>query len=146
MSSMRPAAAAFSEIRPSCGLRRSAMSSFASTFRRVVTPGARCFGIAVGDVEDAVDAVAHDQVVLLRLDVDVARAVLGRFEDHRVDEPDERRVREAVVGLEVVVLLRFGLDGAISSAKAAFMASAARERRRSSARTSSSEATWNSTV
>ena len=66
---------------------------------------------AVGDVEDAVDAVAHDQVVLLRLDVDVARAVLGRFEDHRVDEPDERGVREAVVGLEVVVLLRFGLDG-----------------------------------
>ena len=45
MSSMRPAAAAFSEIRPSCGLRRSAMSSFASTFRRVVTPGVIRFGI-----------------------------------------------------------------------------------------------------
>ena len=45
MSSMRPAAAALSEMRPSCGLRRSAMSSFASTFRRVVTPGAIRFGI-----------------------------------------------------------------------------------------------------
>ena len=45
MSSMRPAAAAFSEMRPSCGLRRSAMSSFASTFRRVVTPVASRFGI-----------------------------------------------------------------------------------------------------
>ena len=32
-------------MRPSCGLRRSAMSSFASTFRRVVTPGAIRFGI-----------------------------------------------------------------------------------------------------
>ena len=42
---MRPAATAFSEIRPSCGLRRSAMSSFASTFRRVVTPFASRFGI-----------------------------------------------------------------------------------------------------
>ena len=45
MSSIRPAEAAFSEIRPSCGLRRSAMSSFASTFRRVVTPGASRLGI-----------------------------------------------------------------------------------------------------
>ena len=45
MSSIRPAAAAFSEIRPSCGLRRSAMSSFASTFRRVVTPAAIRFGM-----------------------------------------------------------------------------------------------------
>ena len=44
-SSMRPAAAAFSEMRPSCGLRRSAMSSFASTFRRVVTPGMSRFGM-----------------------------------------------------------------------------------------------------
>ena len=45
MSSMRPTARAASEMRPSCGLRRSAMSSFASTFRRVVTPFAIRFGI-----------------------------------------------------------------------------------------------------
>ena len=45
MSSMRPAAAALSEMRPSCGFRRSAMSSFASTFRRVVTPAAIRFGM-----------------------------------------------------------------------------------------------------
>ena len=41
----RPAAAAFREMRPSCGLRRSAMSSFASTFRRVVTPAIIRFGM-----------------------------------------------------------------------------------------------------
>ena len=45
MSSIRPAAAALSEMRPSCGLRRSAMSSFASTFRRVVTPAIIRFGM-----------------------------------------------------------------------------------------------------
>jgi hypothetical protein len=38
MSSSRPAAAALSEMRPSCGFRRSAMSSFARTFNRVSTP------------------------------------------------------------------------------------------------------------
>ena len=58
---------------------------------------------AVRDVQHAVDAVAHDQLVLLRLDVDVGRAVLGRLEDHRVDEADERGIRDPVVGLEVVL-------------------------------------------
>ena len=56
----------------------------------------------LGDVEDAVDAEADDERVLLRLEVDVARALLGGLEDDRVDEPDERRVRDPVVGLEVV--------------------------------------------
>ncbi len=45
MSSMRPTARAFSAMRPSCGLRRSAMSSFASTLSRVVTPFAIRLGI-----------------------------------------------------------------------------------------------------
>ena len=44
MSSMRPTADVDSVMRPSCGLRRSAMSSFASTLRRVVTPAAIFFG------------------------------------------------------------------------------------------------------
>ena len=57
---------------------------------------------ALGDVQHAVDAVADDEVVLLRLEVDVAGSVLGRLEDDRVDEAHERRVRDAVVGLEVV--------------------------------------------
>ena len=105
MSSRRPAAAALSVMRPSCGLRRSAMSSFASTFRRVVTPAASRFGNALGDVEHAVDPVADDQRVLLRLEVDVAGPVLGGLEDERVDEPHERRVGDAVVGLEVVLVL-----------------------------------------
>ena len=103
MSSMRPAAAALSEMRPSCGLRRSAMSIFASTFRRVVTPGDQPLGDPLHLVEHAVDPEADEERVLLRLEVDVGGAVLGGLEDHGVDEADERRVRDAVVDLEVVV-------------------------------------------
>ena len=48
--------------------------------------------------------------VLLRLEVDVAGPVLGGLEDDRVDEPDERRVGDAVVDLEVVDVLLFLLE------------------------------------
>ena len=64
----------------------------------------------MGNVEDAVDPVADDEIVLLRLDVDVARTVLGGFEDHRVDEADERCIGDAVVGLEVVEVFLLFLD------------------------------------
>src|SRR3954451_1628681 len=56
-------------------------------------------------VQDAVDAEPHGKGVFLRLEVDVAGAVLGRLEDDRVDEPDERDVRDPVVDLEIVELL-----------------------------------------
>src|SRR5581483_4569505 len=39
------------------------------------------------------------------LEVDVGGAVLGRLEENRVDEPDERRIGDAVVGLEIGLLL-----------------------------------------
>ncbi len=37
-------------------------------------------------------------------------AVAGRLHDDRVDEPDERGVRDAVVDLEVVLVLRLDLE------------------------------------
>ena len=110
MSRVRPAAAALSEMRPSCGLRRSAMSSFASTFRRVVTPGHHPLRDPLDLVEHAVDAEADEQRILLRLEVDVGGPVLGGLEDHGVDEPDERRIGDAVVDLEVVDLLLLHLQ------------------------------------
>ena len=58
----------------------------------------------LGDAQHPVDPEPHDQRVLLRLEVDVARALLGGLEDDRVDQPDERRLRDAVVDLEVVFL------------------------------------------
>ena len=70
--------------------------------------------------------------------MDVARAVLGRLEDDRVDEPHERRVGDAVVGLEVVRLdVCARLAATASSISAAFSASDARASRRSSVSTSS---------
>ena len=73
MSSIRPAAAAFSEMRPSCGFRRSAMSSFASTFSARGDAGGHPLRDPLHLVEDAVDAEADDERVVLRLEVDVAR-------------------------------------------------------------------------
>ena len=56
-------------------------------------------------MQDAVNAVADDELILLRLDMNVARALLRGGEDHGVDEAHERCVRNAVVGLEVVLTL-----------------------------------------
>ena len=49
--------------------------------------------------QHAVDAEAHDQAVLERLDMDVRGVFLHRLGEHRVDEPDDRRV---VVGFQQV--------------------------------------------
>ena len=102
MSSTRPAAAAFSEMRPSCGLRRSAMSSLAKHLEPRRDARAQLRGDPLRDAQHAVDAEADDERAFLGLEVDVAGALLGGLEDDRVDEPDERRVRDPVVDLEVV--------------------------------------------
>ena len=54
---------------------------------------------AARDVELAVDAVADDDLLLFRLDVDIARALLHRLGEERVDPADDRRL---VVGVEDV--------------------------------------------
>ena len=56
-------------------------------------------------LENAVDAEADEQDILLRLDMDVAGAVFGRLVDDRVDEPDDRGVRDSVLGLEIILLV-----------------------------------------
>ena len=43
-------------------------------------------------VEDPVDAVADAELLLVRLDVDVAGALLNRRHQHDVDQADDRRV------------------------------------------------------
>ena len=64
--------------------------------------------------EHAVDAVAHLQAVLERLDVDVGRAQLDRALDHQVHQPDHRRFRGEVAQVldvvEVAALAFRGLD------------------------------------
>ena len=65
-------------------------------------------GVALGDpldlVHDAVHPKARDERVTLGQEVQVARAVLDRLDDDRVDEPDRRSVGGAV-GVEIGVLL-----------------------------------------
>jgi len=50
--------------------------------------------------QHAVDPEADDEALLLRLDMHVGRAFLHRFEQQRVDQPDDRRV---VAGIEQIV-------------------------------------------
>ena len=71
---------------------------------RVVTAEASRFGMRLHLVEDPVHAHPHDQRLGHRIEMHVARAVLGRLQQYRVDELDEGGVREAVVGLEVGLL------------------------------------------
>ena len=92
-------------MRPSCGLRRSAMSSFASTFRRVVTPTALRFGIRWVSWSTPSMRKRTTRTVRLRLEVDVARLVLGCLEENGVHQSDERGVGDAVLDLEVVGFL-----------------------------------------
>ena len=58
-------------------------------------------------MQDAVDSKPDGEGILLRLEVDVRGPVLGCLEDDRVDEPNERRLRDAVFGLEIVDVLLF---------------------------------------
>ena len=63
-------------------------------------------------LQHAVDAVLHVHRVVLRLDVDVARAALDRGVDRRVDQPDDRaRVRrELLDGERLVAAVVFAED------------------------------------
>ena len=89
-----------SEIRPSCGRRRSAMSSSAMIFRREISAACSArFGCTTSR-SDAVDAKAHRARALVGLDVDVAGAVLRGLREQRVEHADDRRV---VRGLEQVL-------------------------------------------
>ena len=62
-------------------------------------------------VQHAVDAVADDQPVLERLDVDVGRAHLERVGDDEAHHPDDRRL-----GREVLQLLDVGVEGDLVAA------------------------------
>ena len=96
-STARPAMR--SEMRPSCGRRFSAMSSLRHDLdarhdqRRDRALGLQHFA------QHAVDAEAHHQAVLERLDVDVGGVLLDRLRQQRIDQADDRRV---VVALEQV--------------------------------------------
>ncbi len=55
--------------------------------------------------EDAVDAVTNAELLLVRLDVNIARALLDRVEQDHVHEPDDGRVLARFFELEGVHVL-----------------------------------------
>ena len=91
------------------------MLSLAMILMREMTAAVRLAGGAFAFLEHAVDAVAHLQAVLERLDVDVRSTQLDRALDDQVDQADDRRFRCQVAQvldvLQVAAALAFrGLD------------------------------------
>ena len=68
------------------------MLSPAMIFTREMIEGMNCRGARRDLVEHAVDAVADDDLLLARLDVDIAGALLDRVEQQRVDPADDGRL------------------------------------------------------
>jgi len=92
-------------MRPSCGRRFSAMLSAAMIFTRAMIGRHELLTGALRHVELAVDAVADDDVALLRLDVDIARALAHRLGEEAVDPGDDGRVVVGVDDVDELVLL-----------------------------------------
>ena len=96
-------------MRPSCGMRRWAMSRPPITFRRASTAACIEFGASLQLSRHPVDADPDDEAVGLRHEMDVGSAMAERTADHVVDEPDRGRL--VVEGDQVAVLLLVRLPG-----------------------------------
>ena len=81
------------------------MSSEAMILRRLMIAFFSLSGGVISSCEHAVDAVAHAELLLVGLDVDVARALLDGVEQDHVDEADDRRVLARLLELEEVDVL-----------------------------------------
>ena len=98
-------------MRPSCGSRRSAMSSFAMILmREMMAAASRAGGVSTSCSTPSI-AVAHAQPVLERLDVDVRGAGLDRAGDQLVDQPDDRRLARQVLQPLGIVFRWLGIGG-----------------------------------
>ena len=85
-----------SAMRPSCGSRFSAMSRLAMILSRDTSAACSARGGSITSRSTAVDAEAHDRARLVRLEVQVRRALAQRLQQQRVDHADHRRLRRAV--------------------------------------------------
>ena len=83
----------FSAMRPSCGMRRSAMSRSDMILMREMTPATmRLRGMRVASASTPSTRKRTTQLAADRLEVDVRRALVDALGDERVDELDDRRV------------------------------------------------------
>ena len=90
-------------MRPSCGRRFSAMSSFAMTLMRETTSGATARLVCSTSRSTPSTRKRTTSRFSIGLDVDVGGVLLDRLRQHRVDQPDDRRV---VLALQQVGRLR----------------------------------------
>ncbi len=117
-------------MRPSCGKRFSAMLSRAMILMRLTIAMAKRLisGGSTCDCKQSVDAVADADRLLFVLDVDVARPLVGGFDQNLVHQLDDRCFlgllgEFAVVGFDpfeqfdVVALLDEGLNGLAADAE-----------------------------
>ena len=110
MSRLRPRSTNRALMRPSCGSRFSAMSSRAMILMRETIGSRNLMAGVITDVQLAVDAEADPHVLLVRLDVDVARALLNGRQHQRVDQLDDRRFAALLLERRRVDLLGVGDD------------------------------------
>ena len=94
-SLIRPEILVLILMRPSCGSRFSAMSSFAMILMRLVIASLQLQRRVHHLVEDAVDAVADPVLLLVGLDVDVGGAALDGVGEDDVDQLDDRRLSDS---------------------------------------------------
>src|SRR5467141_1722569 len=106
MSMSRPAS--FTRMRPSCGSRFSAILRPPMIFTREMMEFWKRLGGRITSCSTP-SPEPHADVLLLRLDVDVAGPLLGGAEEERVDQADDGRL---VAGVEQVLrLLQLVGDG-----------------------------------
>jgi len=77
-------------MRPSCGKRFSAMSSFAIIFKRLVIASFRRRGRGHHRGELTVNAEPHAHLEFVRLDMNIAGSALHGIRQDQVDEFDDR--------------------------------------------------------
>ena len=89
-------------MRPSCGSRRSAISSDAMILKRARDRVAELERRPHLLLQDAVDPEPHAEALLVRLDVDIRRLLLDRGEQDRVAQLDDRRLAGLVLEIDDV--------------------------------------------
>ena len=82
----------FSAVRPSCGTRRSAMSSSDMILMREMTPATRRRGMRVASASTPSTRKRTTSSPRDGLEVDVGGALVDALRDERVDELDDRRL------------------------------------------------------
>ena len=98
-------------------------------FTREMIDGMNCRGARLRLVQLAVDAVADDDLLLARLDVDIAGALLDRVEQQRVDPADDRRLVGDVEDVDQLLAAALVLFVLLLGEVAALVAPCGRRRR-----------------